>query len=122
MRTDPTVLAELEELERALAGEPSPWSELVADVRAQRPQMNPAFAARLDARVDEARSATPRRRSWLAWSPAAGLAAAVIVAVVVASGGDSPTKSASSAGSAAPARPADSAAKSIAALEVVKFK
>src|SRR3954463_1224840 len=89
MRTDPTVLADLEELERALAGEPSRFTELVADVRSQRPQMDPAFAARLDARVDEARKAPPRR-SWLAWSPVAGFAAAVVVAlIVVSSGGDS---------------------------------
>jgi hypothetical protein len=82
MRTDPTVLADLEELERALAGEPSRFTELVADVRAERPVMTPAFEARLDARVDAARKA-PARRSWLAWSPLAGLAAAAVVAVVV---------------------------------------
>src|SRR3954467_12608219 len=73
MRTDPTVLADLEELERALAGEPSPFTELVADVRSQRPQMDPAFAARLDARVDEARKAPPRR-SGLALAAGAGVA------------------------------------------------
>ena len=82
MRPDPTILAELDELDHALAGEPSPWSELVADVRAERPRMDRAFAARLDAMVDEARTA-PRRPRWLAWSPAAGVAAALIVAVVL---------------------------------------
>src|SRR3954454_4765970 len=116
MRSDPTVVAELEELERALAGEPSPFTELVADVRAQRPQMDPAFAARLDARVDAARKAPPRR-SWPVWSPAAGLVAAVVVAVVLVSGGDSTDNSASSGSSsagssAAQSAPADRSAKS----------
>jgi hypothetical protein len=62
-------------------------NQLVADVRAQRPQMEPAFAARLDRMVDDART-TPRRPRWLAWSSLAGLAAAVIVAVVLVSGND----------------------------------
>jgi hypothetical protein len=88
MRTDPTVLAELDELERALAGEPSPFTQLVADVRATRPVMSDAFAARLDARVDEARKAPPRR-SWLAWSPAVGALAAIVVAVVLVGGNGS---------------------------------
>jgi hypothetical protein len=86
MRPDPTVLTDLDELDRALAGEPSPWSDLVTDVRAERPRMDPAFAARLDAMVDEARVA-PHRPRWLVWSPAAGVAAALIVAVVLVTGG-----------------------------------
>jgi hypothetical protein len=85
MRPDPTILAELDELDRALAGESSPWSDLVHDVRAERPVMEPAFAARLDAMVDDARTA-PRRPRWLAWSPLAGLAAAAAVVVVLVSG------------------------------------
>src|SRR4051812_39301162 len=121
MHTDPTVLAELEQLEQALAGEPSPFSELVADVRAQRAVMSPAFEARLDARVDEARRKAPSRPSWLAWSPLAGLAAAVVVAVVLVGGGGSSTddsassggsSAGSSAGGAAQSAPADRAAKS----------
>jgi hypothetical protein len=87
MRPDPTVTAELAELDRALAGEDSPLNQLVADVRAQRPQMEHAFAARLDRMVDDARTA-PRRPRWLAWSPLAGLAAALIVAVVLVTGND----------------------------------
>ena len=87
MRPDPTVAAELAELDRALAGDESPFTQLVADVRAQRPRMEPAFAARLDRMVDDARTA-PRRPRWLAWSPLAGLAAAVVVAVVLISGND----------------------------------
>jgi Domain of unknown function (DUF4349) len=114
MRTDPTVLADLEELERALAGEPSPFTDLVADVRAQRPVMTPAFEARLDARVDEARRA-PRRRSWLAWSPLAGLAAAAVVAVVVVSNnngndGAAPPIALGTGKAAAPQAGADSSA------------
>jgi Domain of unknown function (DUF4349) len=96
MRPDPAVLAELAELDRALAGESSPWSELVADVRAERPRMEPAFAARLDAVVDTARTTPARRPRWLAWSPAAGLAAAIVVAVVLVSGNGSPTTKSSS--------------------------
>jgi hypothetical protein len=118
MRTenlDPIVQADLEELERALAGEPSRFTDLVADVRAERPQMRPAFAAQLDARVDAARRA-PKRRSWLAWSPVAGGVAAVVIAIVVASGGGSSNDVASSSGSsssaASQAAPADGAAKS----------
>lgn len=116
---DPVVAAELAELERALAGEPSPFTELVADVRAQRPVMTPAFEARLDARVDEARSAPPRR-SWLAWSPAAGLAAALVVAVVVLSNRDTngpspPPASRTSASDTAASAPARTAAGGAAA-------
>src|SRR4051794_24939992 len=113
MRTDPTVLADLEELDRALAGEPSTFNELVADVRAQRPQMDPAFAARLDARVDEARKAPPRP-SWLAWSPLAGLAAALVVAVVVVSGGGDSANHSASSGASAASTSADRSAKSAA--------
>ena len=116
MRTDPTVLADLEELERALAGEPSPWSELVADVRAERPVMTSAFEARLDARVDAARKA-PARRSWLAYSPAAGAVAAIVVALVVVmstADNNSGTNSSSAGRSAPQAQSSDSAAKSAA--------
>jgi hypothetical protein len=122
MRTenlDPIVQADLEELERALAGEPSRFTELVADVRAERPQMRPEFAAQLDARVDAARTA-PRRRSWLAWSPAAGAVAAVLIAIVLVSGGgdSSTTSSSSSAGSsAAKSAPADSSSELAAPLQ-----
>jgi hypothetical protein len=118
MRTenlDPIVQADLEELERALAGEPSRFTDLVAEVRAERPRMRPEFAAQLDARVDAARSA-PTRRSWLAWSPVAGGVAAVVIAIVVASGGGSSNDVGSSSGSsssaASQAAPADGASKS----------
>lgn len=118
MRPDPAVVAELEELDRALAGERSPWSELVADVRADRPRIDPAFAARLDAMVDAARTAPPRPR-WLVWSPAAGLAAALVVAVALVSGGrggSQPTTASPSPGVRPAAGPAaeGGAAKSLA--------
>src|SRR4051794_31941233 len=94
---DPIVQADLDELERALAGEPSRFTELVADVRATRPVPTQAFQARLDAQVDAARTA-PRRPRWLAWSPVAGLAAAaLVVVIVVAGGGGNGSGSASSA-------------------------
>ena len=114
MRPDPAVTAELAELDRALAGEDSPLNQLVADVRAQRPQMEPAFAARLDRMVDAARTA-PRRPRWLAWSPLAGLAAAVIVAVVLVSGNNRTPLKGLSTQSRAPSPAAESgAAKSLA--------
>jgi hypothetical protein len=124
MRTenlDPVVQADLEELERALAGEPSRFTDVVAEVRAERPQMRPEFAAQLDARVDAARTG-PKRRSWLAWSPVAGAVAAVVIAIVVASGGgssnDASSSSGSSAGSsAAKSAPADSSSELAAPLQ-----
>jgi Domain of unknown function (DUF4349) len=117
MRTeplDPLVQADLEELERALAGEPSRYTQLVADVRAERPQMRPDLAARLDARVDAARTAR-KRPSWLAWSPAVGALAAVVIALIVVGGGGGGGSGSSSAPSgggkvAAQSAPADSAA------------
>ena len=117
MRTDldPIVQADLAELERALAGEPSRFTELVADVRAERPEMRPEFAAQLDAKVDAARTAR-RRPAWLAWSPALGALAAVVIAVVLVTGNGSSGDSASMNGGsvAAQSAPQDSAAKSIA--------
>jgi hypothetical protein len=74
--------------------------------------MTPAFEARLDARVEQARKA-PRRRSWLAWSPAVGLAAAVVVAVVLVSGGGEDRESVAPSvggGVAAQSAPSDRAA------------
>ncbi|MDQ3093410.1 MAG: DUF4349 domain-containing protein [Actinomycetota bacterium] len=61
---------------------------LVEDVRAQRPPMNPAFAARLEERVassfgeDEPAPERPARR-WQAWRPALALAVVTCVAAVV---------------------------------------
>jgi negative regulator of sigma E activity len=94
---DPTVVAELEALEAALAGEPAAEPELAAlvrDVRAQAPAMEPGFRARLDERVEQgfAKAPRPRRRRWRRGNlvPALGVAGCVlaaIVAVVLTSGG-----------------------------------
>ena len=98
--------AELEALDRALAGEPVQYElreleELVLDVRATAPAMSPAFAARLEHEVSEG-FPTPREqpaalrrpgRRWLLL-PALGSLAAVLVALVVVLGGggsDEPT-------------------------------
>lgn len=90
---DPTVAAELEALDAALRDEPSDreLDLIVAEARAQRPEMTSAFAARLDevAAGDSAQRA-PRARTraaWLrTWSPALGLGAACAVALVVVVG------------------------------------
>jgi Domain of unknown function (DUF4349) len=94
---DPLVIEELERLDAALAGSPDadPGLEaLVRDVRAEAPEMAPAFRAELDDRV---RAGFPRARRF-AWRPsrtllvpALGAAATVLIAVVVigvAGGGD----------------------------------
>jgi uncharacterized protein DUF4349 len=52
---DPTVAAELEALEAALAGDPAAEPDLVAlvrDVRMEAPAMSPSFRAQLDERVE----------------------------------------------------------------------
>jgi len=90
---DPAVEAELAALDAALRGEAvepehADLAALVEDVRAQRPPMNPAFAARLEERVassfgeDEPAPERPARR-WQAWRPALALAVVTCVAAVV---------------------------------------
>jgi hypothetical protein len=90
---DPAVEAELAALDAALRGEAvepdhADLAALVADVRAQRPPMNPAFAARLEERVasgfveDGPARERPARR-WRAWRPALALAVVTCVAAVV---------------------------------------
>lgn len=98
--------AELEALDRALAGKPVRYElreleELVLDVRATAPAMTPAFAARLEHELSEGFPAPreqpaalrrPGRRRLLL--PALGSLAAVLVALVVVLGGggsDEPT-------------------------------
>jgi Domain of unknown function (DUF4349) len=99
---DPAVLAELQALDAALAGEPGADAELsalVRDVRAVAPAPDPAFRAALDERVRTGFPRPPRRRD--AWRarlgvrraliPAGALAAALLALVVVlgvTSGGD----------------------------------
>jgi hypothetical protein len=89
---DPLVAEELERLDAALAGSPDadPGLEaLVRDVRAEAPEMTPAFRAELDDRV---RAGFPRARR-LAWRPsrtllvpALGAAATLLIAVIVIGG------------------------------------
>jgi Domain of unknown function (DUF4349) len=67
---DPAVVAELEALEAALAGDPSSdpsLDTLVRDVRAEAPTMAPAFRAQLDESVERefARSTSGARRGRL---------------------------------------------------------
>lgn len=84
------------------------------DLRAIAPQVDEAFVARLEARVEEgfAKPKKPKRRRALGdslWKPAFGLAACVLLVVVVAAsvlsspGGDDSGESSSSGGSGAAA-------------------
>jgi hypothetical protein len=95
-RLNPDELRELDALDRALAGEPvdadlSELEELVLDIRANAPEMTPAFAAALKQRIDEgfptqAQNTPPRqRRRWML-VPAAGVLATVAVALVAVVG------------------------------------
>ena len=90
---DPAVEAELAALDAALRGEAvepdhADLAALVADVREQRPALDPAFAARLEERVasgfveDGPARERPARR-WRAWRPALALAVVTCVAAVV---------------------------------------
>jgi hypothetical protein len=85
---DPTVVAELEALEAALAGDTAAEPELsalVRDVRAQAPAMEPGFRARLDERVNRGFAKAPRpqkRRRPRGLVPALGVAGCVLAAIV----------------------------------------
>src|SRR4051794_41575912 len=90
---DPDVVHALRELDAALSGEAGAdpeLTELVADVRAARPEPDPTFLATLDARVhagfprDEQRQYRRRMRLFV---PGLGLAAAAAVAVIVVAAG-----------------------------------
>jgi Domain of unknown function (DUF4349) len=88
---DPEVVAGLEAIEAGLADRPVDGSrrelaELARALAADRPRMDPAFAARLDARLSGKPAPRPAkrwRRRWWLWSPAAGLAACLLAAVVI---------------------------------------
>lgn len=93
---DPAVAAELEALDAALAGDPADaeLTLVVAEARASAPRMSPAFAARLEAAVDEgfatsSSSPSPARPARPAWlrrpplMPALGGLAAVLLALAV---------------------------------------
>ena len=125
---DPAVVAELEALEAAMAGDPSSdpsLATIVRDVRADAPTMAPAFRAQLDESVERefARGTSGARRSRLprvslgggrrALLPALGfagclLAALIAVVLTVGGGGTSDDSASSGAGEiatqAAPAR------------------
>jgi hypothetical protein len=128
---DPEIAASLDAIDGTLAGEPvdpshAELAELALLLAAERPQLDAAFATLLDEgvarRFSSARpagqAASPVRRWWL-WTPAAGLATAVVAAVAIVlatSGGGqvghvtaSPrTPLANAASGAATARPATS--------------
>lgn len=104
---DPEVAHGLRELDAALAAEPAADPELtllVADVRAAKPEPDPAFLASLDARVHAGfpRAQQPARAPWherLRRPPVlvGGALAAGLVALVIAAG--SSDRSANNAGS-----------------------
>src|SRR3954469_9040372 len=86
---DPVIARELDELEALFAD----------DLHAVRPRMEPAFQATMDARVDEWRLKPARgRRLWFA--PAAGGAAAALMALSVATGGQSASQDSGASGGA----------------------
>src|SRR5258707_11671274 len=89
---DPEMLAALDAIDATLAGEAvdpehAELAELALLLADQRPEVEPAFAGALDERVGRrfAPAQRPARRPWRRWmwAPAAGLAACVVVAVVV---------------------------------------
>jgi Domain of unknown function (DUF4349) len=127
---DPQVTASLDAIDATLAGEPvdprhAELAELALLLAAERPEPDAGFAASLDQAVERrfapavagSSRSKPGRRWWL-WTPAAGLVAAVTVAIVlVVSGGPIASRSSSSAarppliGAAGPTRSSSSAAR-----------
>jgi hypothetical protein len=118
---DPEVIGQLDAIDATLAGDPvdpeyAELAELALLLAADRPQVDPAFATRMDARVERRFVAAPDaaepgrpRRSW-SFGQLAGLAsaavAAVVVVVVLGSGGSgshpvSPVAESTVAGSSA---------------------
>ncbi len=101
----PEVIEALEAIDATLAGEAvdpchAELAELALLLRAERPDVPLAFSAEMDQRVRErfarraaAKPAPRPRRPWLL-APAAGLAASIVVAVVivVSEGGSSPVR------------------------------
>lgn len=92
---EPRAAASLDAIDRTLAGEPvdpdyAELAELALLLAAERPQTPPTFASTLDARVERrfASSPTQRKRSpgagrWWLSTPAAGLAATLLAAIVI---------------------------------------
>src|SRR5436309_6959767 len=92
---DPEIAAALNAIDATLAGEPvdpayAELAELALLLSDERPDPEPGFSNTLDARV-ESRFASPartgRRRPRWVWAPAAGLAASVVIAVVILASG-----------------------------------
>lgn len=95
---DPQVAAELEQLDAALAGarvDDAELEALVRDVRALAPVIDPRFQEQLGKRAAESFPREQRRRSlggrwpstfrhWRALAPALGVAASVLLVVIVA--------------------------------------
>jgi len=117
---DPEILVTLEAIDAALTGQPvdprqTEVAELALLLRAERPRMAAGSAARLDRQVQNRFAPAPRaagpkarrRQRWL-WAPAAGLAAALGVAVVIVVAGGAPQRhqaASSAAVSGSAARP-----------------
>jgi hypothetical protein len=116
MPPSPEVERELDALDAALRGDPvdpgwADTAELALLLRADRPQASAAFARELDERAANGfpRAASrPKRRRWSP-SPALGLAACALLAVVVVVATGSPSKHSETAERAV-ARPAATAA------------
>jgi hypothetical protein len=101
MPLDPEVAASLEAIDATLAGEPvdpahAELAELALLLAADRPTPSATLARTLDARVERRFAAPPetagkKRRlgHWWLWTPAAGLAVALGVAIVVVFAGGS---------------------------------
>jgi hypothetical protein len=120
MPLDPEILASLDAIDATLAGEPvdpahAELAELALLLAAERPAPSASLAGTLDARVQRRFAPPPetpakKRRlgRWWLWTPAAGLAVALGVAIVVVfAGGGSQTpvynSATGSGGLAAPA-------------------
>jgi hypothetical protein len=115
---DPEVMACLDAIDATLAGEPvdprhAELAELALLLAAERPAPSAAFTNSLDEAVNRRFAPAPRptasprgtRRRWRLWTPAAGLAAAFVVAIVVVLGnGGLSLRTSSSSSSAAVAR------------------
>ena len=120
---DADIIESLEAIDATLAGEAvdprhAELAELALLLRAERPQPGLAFASELDQRVREhfvARPAGPPRRPRRFWllAPATGLAASVVIAIViVVSQGSTPSRQPPFAQAVASSSPAHAAAGS----------
>jgi hypothetical protein len=106
---DPEIAAALEAIDATMAGDPvdpayAELAELALLLTAERPRPDATFSGALDERVErrfapkqEAGGQKRRKpRRWWLWTPATGLAVALVVAVVIVLGDHSSINSASS--------------------------